>query len=38
MIEYRKLFFSSLRTYFAPLVGAINAIREEIKRFDREHA
>lgn len=38
MIDVKKVFLSSLRLYFAPLVGAFNAIRAEIKRFEREHA
>lgn len=37
MIDYKKLFFDSLRMYFAPLTGAFNAMREEIQRLDREH-
>ena len=38
MIDIRKLFFDSLRMYFAPLVGAYKAVKAEMDRFEREHA
>ena len=38
MIDVRKVFFDSLRLYFAPLVGAFRAVKAEIERFEREHA
>ena len=38
MIDFKKLFWSSLRIYFAPLVGAYNAVKAEMDRLDREHA
>lgn len=38
MIDVKKVFIDSLRLYFAPLVGAFNAVMAEIKRFEREHA
>lgn len=38
MIDVKKVFADSLRLYFAPLVGAFNAIRAEILRAEREHA
>lgn len=38
MIDYKQLFLKSLRSYFAPLVGAWNAIKAECARLDREHA
>lgn len=37
MIDVRKVFFDSLRLYFAPLVGAFRAVKAEIERFEREH-
>lgn len=33
-----KVITTCKRLYFAPLVGAFNAIKAEIKRFEREHA
>lgn len=38
MIDVKKVFRHSLRLYFAPLVGAVKAVLDEIKRFEREHA
>ena len=38
MIDYKKLLWSSLRIYFAPLVGAYQAVKAEMDRLDREHA
>jgi hypothetical protein len=38
MIDYKKLFWDSLRSYFAPLIGAFSAIKSEIERMDREHS
>ncbi len=38
MIDVKRIFIKSLRLYFAPLIGAFNAVKAEIKRFDREHA
>lgn len=38
MIDIKKVFLDSLRLYFAPLVGAFNAVKAEIKRYEREHA
>lgn len=32
----RRMFHESLRSYFAPLTGAIRAIRAELRRSDRE--
>jgi hypothetical protein len=37
MIDYKKLFWSSLCCYFAPLVGAYRAVKDEMARMDREH-
>jgi hypothetical protein len=36
MINIRKIFIDSLRLYFAPLVGAFNAVRSELKRYENE--
>lgn len=38
MIDVKKVFADSFRLYFAPLVGAFNAIKAELIRFEREHA
>ncbi len=38
MIDMKKVFFDSLRLYFAPLIGAFNAVHAEIKRFESERA
>lgn len=38
MIDIKKVFIDSLRLYFAPLIGAFKAIKEEIKRSERNHA
>jgi hypothetical protein len=35
-MNIRKIFMDSLRLYFAPLVGAFNAVKDEIKRRERE--
>jgi hypothetical protein len=32
MIDVKKVFVDSLRLYFAPLLGAFNAVKAEIKR------
>lgn len=34
-IDHKKLFFRSLRLYFAPLTGAIRGIRAEYRRIAR---
>ena len=36
MIDYKKEFLESLRVYFAPLIGAWNAIVEEFKKLERQ--
>ena len=36
MSDFKILFQDSLGLYFAPLVGAYKAVREELLRFDRE--
>ena len=38
MIDVKKVFWDSLRLYFAPIFGAIKAVMAEMKRFEREHA
>lgn len=38
MIDMKKVFWDSLRLYFAPIVGAAKAVMAEMKRFEREHA
>lgn len=38
MIDYKQLFFDSLRMYFAPLTGAFKAVCKEMKRLDRKHS
>lgn len=38
MIDLKKVFMDSLRRYFAPLVGAYQAVVAEMKRFEREHS
>lgn len=35
MIDIKKVFFDSLRMYFAPLVGAFKAIKAEMKNSER---
>ena len=37
MIDYKKLFWSSLRMYFAPLIGAYKEVKAEMARMDSEH-
>lgn len=34
MIEWKRIFFDSLRLYFAPLAGAIKGVRDELQRRD----
>ena len=36
MIDLKKVFVDSLRMYFAPLIGAFNAIKAEMARMERE--
>jgi hypothetical protein len=36
-MNIRQIFLSSLRLYFAPLVGAVRAVRDEFRRFDQQH-
>jgi len=38
MIDVRKAFIDSLRLYFAPIIGAVSAVRAEIQRRERERA
>ena len=38
MSDFKKLFRDSLRSYFAPLVGAYKEVQGELLRFDRERA
>lgn len=38
MIDVRKVFLDSLRLYFAPIIGAVSAVRAEIQRRERERA
>ena len=37
MINVRKVFFDSLRLYFAPLVGAYREVRAELARIARHY-
>lgn len=37
-LNYKKLFFRSIRVYFAPLVGAYRAVKAEYLRMAREDA
>ena len=34
--QIRRLMLNSIRTYFAPLIGAFKGIRAEMHRVDRE--
>lgn len=38
MIDVRKIFIDSLRLYFAPLIGAVAAVRAEMQRRERIRA
>ncbi len=37
MIDYKELFWISLRMYFAPLIGAYQAVKNEMARMDRRY-
>lgn len=37
MIDVKKVFFDSLRMYFAPLIGAFKAVKAEMDRMERKH-
>lgn len=37
MIDLKKVFLDSLRMYFAPLVGAFDAVKAEMKRLEERH-
>ena len=36
-MNIRQIFISSLRMYFAPLVGAYQAVVKEMKRMQNQH-
>lgn len=38
MTYMKKMFWDSLRMYFAPLTGAYKAVRAEMLRFEQEHS
>jgi hypothetical protein len=36
--RYRRIFWESVRLYFAPVTGAVKGIRDELRRVEREIA